>query len=342
MARLRRMIYQRGAIGHIYQRAQSGFVVFYNQKDSLVYFTFFSLLAVKHKIKVLGLCLMYNHIHALVEADGHEVIAGFIQELCSKFSKAYNTRYSLKGSLFTNFGLSNKHSDKQIRTALAYLYNNPVEDRICARAEEWHWNFLAYADSDHPYSKKLVLRKAAERVRTAVAKVRMLHGHKRPLTYDLLDALLDSLSLSEKKQLSDFIVHEYSIIDFGRTISFYGSYGKMTAAFSSNTGSEYDISEPRDSFSGYDYKKMTYFVTEGNRFPNITDILRLPSDERTGYLDILVTSCGVSREHARKFLRIGQQNSRVIGDIRQCAIGDRRKQGTDGAGSADKPWGQKP
>ena len=63
------MIYQKGAVGHIFQRARSGFVVFYSVKDSLVFFTIFSLTAAKHRIRVLGLCLMYNHIHVLVEAD---------------------------------------------------------------------------------------------------------------------------------------------------------------------------------------------------------------------------------------------------------------------------------
>lgn len=304
MARLRRMIYQKGAVGHIFQRAKDGFVVFYSQKDSLVYFTYFSLLAVKHKIRVLGLCLMYNHIHALVEADDHKDIAGFIQELCCKFSRAYNARYSLKGSLFSTFGLSNKHSDKQIRTALAYVYNNPVEDHICARAEDWHWNFLAYADSDYPYSRKLVLRKAAERLKVAVSKVRLLHAHKRPLTYELLDILLDSLNLIEKKQLSDFIVREYSTIDFDRAVSYYDGYVNMTEAFRCNTGSEYDINEPRDSFPGYDYKKITRHIAAEKRFGSVADIIRLTSEERADYLDRLVNCCGVSREHARKFLRI--------------------------------------
>lgn len=83
------MIYQRGAVGHIYQRSQSGFVVFYNVKDSLVFFTIFSLTAAKYRIRVLGLCLMYNHIHVLIEAENHEVVAKFVQEFCSKFSRAY-------------------------------------------------------------------------------------------------------------------------------------------------------------------------------------------------------------------------------------------------------------
>lgn len=215
------MIYQKGAVGHIFQRARSGFVVFYSVKDSLVFFTIFSLTAAKHRIRVLGLCLMYNHVHVLVEAEDHKTIARFMQELCSKFSKTYNIRHGLKGSLLSTYGLSNKRGGKQARTSLAYLYNNPVEDRICKRAEDWRWNFLVYAESDHPYSDKLIPREASVSMRKALSGVKMLHAHGRPLSYEVLDDLFLSLNVSEKKQLIDFIVREYSVIDFKRVISYY-------------------------------------------------------------------------------------------------------------------------
>ena len=304
MARLRRMIYQRGAVGHIYQRSQSGFVVFYNVKDSLVFFTIFSLTAAKYKIRVLGLCLMYNHIHVLIEAENHEVVAKFVQEFCSKFSRAYNARHGLTGRLFSTFGLSNKRGDKLIRTSLAYLYNNPVEDRICKRAEEWHWNFLAYADSEHPYSEKLILREASIGMRKAVAKVRTLHARQRPLTYEVLDNLFKSLNMSEKMQLIDFIVKEYSVIDFKKAIGYYGSYVNMLTAFGSNTGSEYDIREPYDPHSGADYRKMTHHLASDKRFSGIEHVLRLSAEERIAYLNELVSACAVSLNHARRFLRI--------------------------------------
>ncbi len=298
------MIYQRGTVGHIFQRALSGFVVFYSVKDSLVFFTVFSLAASRHNIRVLGLCLMYNHIHILIEAEDHQDVAGFMRECCSTFSKAYNVRYGLKGRLFSTFGLSNKRGDKQIRTSLAYLYNNPVEDRICKRAEEWHWNFLAYAESDHPYSRKLVLREASVRMRRAASMVRVLHSHKRPLSYEALDSLFKDLNVNEKKQLVDFIVRKYSVINFARAISHYGSYGKMLTAFGSNTGSEYDIREPYEPHSGAAYRKMTHLLASDGRFSGIGDVMRLPAEGRIAYLNELVCRCGVSIDHARKFLHI--------------------------------------
>lgn len=304
MARLRRMIYQRGMVGHIYQRARSGFVLFYSAKDSLVFFTMFSLLAKKHRIRILGLCLMYNHVHILVTADGHKAISCFMQELSSKYSKAYNTRHSLKGRLLSTYGLSNKRGDKQHRTALAYLYNNPVEDRICERAEEWHWNFLAYADSTHPYSEKLALPKASARMRRAVATVKIIHSQSRPLSYEALDNLFTGLNAAERHQLVDFIVREYSVVDFDGAISYYGSYKNMLTAFSSNTGSEYEINEPRDTHSGTDFRKMAQHLASDRRHTDIGDIFRLTAEERIAYMNELVSRYGVTIDHARKFMHI--------------------------------------
>ena len=302
MARLRRMIYQKGAVGHIFQRARSGFVVFYSVKDSLVFFTIFSLTAAKHRIRVLGLCLMYNHIHVLVEAEDHKTIARFMQELCSKFSKTYNIRHGLKGSLLSTYGLSNKRGGKQARTSLAYLYNNPVEDRICKRAEDWRWNFLVYAESDHPYSDKLIPREASVSMRKALSRVKMLHAHSRPLSYEVLDDLFLSLNVSEKKQLIDFIVREYSVIDFKRVISYYGSYRNMLTAFSSNTGSEYDIREERHHNPDTSYGQMMNYVVRYDYVTRAKDVILLPIKEKNVLMRILVRDTMADEWQALKFL----------------------------------------
>lgn len=46
------------SVNHVYQRTLSGFNIFYDVEDYLVYFTVFSVLAVKYNIVVYGLCLM--------------------------------------------------------------------------------------------------------------------------------------------------------------------------------------------------------------------------------------------------------------------------------------------
>ncbi len=304
MTTKKRKIIPRGVAVHVFQRASHGFVVFYNSKDSLVFFTIFCVLAVRHNVRVLGLCIMHNHIHILLEDVTSDEVANFMRNLNSWFTKVYNFRYGLSGNLSDTYGLSVKKDDKAVRTALAYVNNNPVESRMCYRAEEWRWNFIAYAGSKHPYSEKVALSRASAGLRRSIKKVEYFRAAGKPLLYERLDELFDPLRGKEKRQLIDFIVQKYSCIDFSRAVSFYGSYEKMIGAFSFNTGSEYDLDEPFDPKSGQAYSKMTRYLADDKRFKDIGDIFRGPFEICFEYFGELVNRCLVSPAHAKKFLHV--------------------------------------
>lgn len=303
----RRRSRQSNSAAHIFQRAVSGFVVFYNVKDSLFFLSLSYTIAKRCDVRILGLCIMHNHVHILLDTCDLRLIRRFVRELMSYFSKSYNRRYGLTGALFDEFGVSFKNGDKAIRSALAYVNNNPVEDHICHRAEEWRWNFLAYSNSAHPFSEKISLSSSSRMMRRTVEKVKYLRSSGQPLTYEVLDGLFDNLSAFEKHQLVDLIVKEYSVVDFDSAISYYGSYEVMLTAFASNTGSEYDISEPFDPHSGQAYVKMVNYLAKDSRFRSIGDVLRLSLNMLTEYLDELVCHCGVRQSHAMKFLHIRQE-----------------------------------
>ena len=300
--------HQGNTMAHIFQRARNGFVVFYSVKDSLFFITTFCIIARCHHIKVVALCLMYNHIHILLDTDDKDAIRLFIKELMSYFCKSYNRRYGLSGELFGKYGMSLKKGDKALRTALAYVNNNPVEDHICGKAEEWRWNFLAYSDSEHPYSEKINLAVATRRMRRTIAKVKYLRSTERPLTYEVLDSLFDTLTLKEKQQLVDLIINEYSVVDLRHAVGLYGSKEKMLTAFASNTGSEYDIYEPFDPHSGQAYRKMASYLAKDSRFKSIDKVLNLPLGKLVEYLEELVSLCGVRQCHAMKFLHIKEEH----------------------------------
>lgn len=299
-----RTIYRPGCLGHIYQRGHNGFVVFYNMKDSIVFFTIFMLAAKRYGIRISGICLMYNHYHVDFEADNARIVSKFISAYCSMYSKAFNSRYGFSGKVFDKYGISNKKSDKERRTAYAYLYNNPVEWHLCSRAENYQMNFLKYAVEDYPFSEKIVSRNLSRGFRRAVEQVRYLHSHDRPILYKTIDRLMDGLIMKEKRQLADIIFRTYSRIDYDRAISYYGSFTKMTNAFSDNTGSEYDIDEEFDQTAGNDYRKMAHFLAKDCRYNSIGDLVKSPVEERVSYLWELVTNCHVTVEHARRFLHI--------------------------------------
>ena len=100
----------------------------------------------------------------------------------SWFSRQYNEWYGLDGPLFRGpYGIASKVTDQKIRDAIAYLYNNPVERQLCKRAEQAHWNFLAYAENPYPFSQPIRLDKARAPMRRAVEEVRATRKEDRPL-----------------------------------------------------------------------------------------------------------------------------------------------------------------
>lgn len=308
----RRKSHLGNTVAHIFQRARSGFVVFYNVKDSLFFITLLFVTARQHGIKVLGMCLMYNHIHMLIETDDAKVVRKFVRDLMSVFSRHYNLRYGIPGKLFDRYGVSFKRGDKAIRTSLAYVNNNPVEDHICPKAEDWRWNLLSYSVSNHPYSEKIALAAVSRRLRKAVATVKYFKKTGSPLTYTILDSIFEGTSVNEAMQLVDHIISEYPIIDYERAIGYYGGYEKMLSAFSYNTGSEYDIAEPFDPHSGQAYKKMATYFANDRRFKDIGDVLRLPLPNLTEYLAEIIRRCDVRQCHAMKFLHIKDARKRPL------------------------------
>ena len=300
----KRKAYRPSCLGHIYQRGHKGFIVFYNVKDCIVFFTIFMVAAEKYGIRVSGLCLMYNHYHVDFEADNPKNVSRFIAAYCSLYSKSFNARYGFSGKVFDEYGLSNKRGNKMRRTAYAYLYNNPVEWHLCPRAEDYRWNFLKYAVEDHPFSEKIISRNMTRGFRRAVKMVNFLHSQGRPILYKTLDRLMDGLIMKEKRQLADYIIKAYSKIDYERLIKLYDSYEKMTNAFSDNTGSEYDIKEEFDQYAGFEYRKMAHQLAQDKRYNDIGDLIWLPAEKRIEYLWELVEQCHVTIEHARRFLHI--------------------------------------
>lgn len=131
-----RLFFSDGAIQHICQKTVNGFLIFYSVRDCVVFFTFIATAARRYNIRILGICLMVDHIHVLVEVRSKEEMDQFVSLYTSWFANTYNKWYGLRGPLFTaKYGVASKVDDKKQRSAIAYLYNNPVERLICKRAE---------------------------------------------------------------------------------------------------------------------------------------------------------------------------------------------------------------
>ena len=292
-------------VNHTYQRTVSGFNIFYEVEDYLVYYTIFSVLSVRYKINVYGLCLMIDHIHSLISTYNSRTLSKFMCHVTLKFVKEYNRHHERNGPLFEEcFGSSPKQGMKLLRTAIAYLFNNPVERMLCKHAQEYKWNFLAYANSHTPFSEPIVLKRSSRRLRRALKEVEGTATRQEHLTYTQLKRMFASLDNSEKQQLIDYIIVTYNVIRYDiLTTRCYDGYDNMLTAINSNVGSEYDIHEYKCGRSDTVYHNLYRYV-HLHGFEDAGKVISLPTDSKFSLLLDMLKETNVSRVQICKFLHL--------------------------------------
>ena len=238
-------------------------------------------MARKYNIHVLALCQMPDHIHDSVIAERRQDLEKFKQDTNSWFAMRWNERYGLQGHVFEqSYGSWPKRGDKNGRSNLVYVGNNPVERRLVEKAEQYRWNYLAYAVSDHPFSKKLVIRDAGWQFQRAVKEVKAQFKSGKPLQIHQLERLFARLDQEETEQLADFIISTYNCIDYAAAIKYFGSYDNMLITMHATTGGEHDAREVFVGKSDVPYGQMTDFLLQNHYVKDIHEILPLSADEK--------------------------------------------------------------
>ena len=292
-------------MNHTYQRSLSGFNIFYEVEDYLVYYTIFSVMSRRYGMVVYGLCLMIDHIHTLTSTSSCKTFSKFMSNVAIQFVKEYNRYHNRVGSLFSEcFGSAPKAGLKLLRTAIAYLFNNPVERLLCKRAQEYRWNFLAYAASDNPFSDPLVLKKASRRLRRALKEVDGTVKRNEYMTYVQLKRMFVGIDAREKNQLIDYIIVRYNVIRYDDlTTKCYDGYENMLMAINSNAGSEYEVQELRYGRSDAEYRYLYKYVHKKG-FKDAGEVISLPSDSKYKLMIDMMNETSVSKLLICKFLHL--------------------------------------
>lgn len=285
---------------HVYQRTLNGFNIFYDLEDYLVYYTIFSVMARKYGIDVMGLCLMIDHIHSLIASDDKKIFSRFLSSVTIQFMKEYNTAYGRSGPMFERFGSAPKKGLKLLRTAIAYLYNNPVEKHLCKQAQCYRWNFLPYYPGRTP---RILLNTASRPLRRAFKEIDFTFASGRYLRYAQLYRLLNSVVAQDKDILTDYIIVKYSVIRYDMLADCYGGYENMLMAINSNTGSEYEISEAKDVRSDVGFRELYRYI-HSKGFQRAGDVMTLPISEKMALANEMMYRTSADRRQICKYLHL--------------------------------------
>lgn len=297
--------FEPGVPVHSYEKGSEGEVLFYCLRDRLVYFTIFCVEAVRYGIIVLAQCLMFNHTHSLTKAQSYKIHHRFHQSVESQYAKAFNEVSSRNGRVFKKpFGWAMKRSDAKVKDCLAYHANNPVVKKLCKKGVENQWTFLAYGASDHPFSSRIIWSHASAAFRKGARLVKAMHGENKPLGYNLLARIYGSLNPEESRQMTDFIIKTYCVIDFNEAASYFGGYDRMIASFDVINGSEYDITEEFIPEPDLAYREMVKAVKAAGYDLSTKRFLSLEKDEMLEMVRHLLQTTSASPRQVSRFLHL--------------------------------------
>jgi len=310
---MERRIFHKDILTHCYQRTADGGVLFYSYSDHLVHFTRYCITARKYGIQVLGLCQMPDHIHDSVRAGKRQDLERFKQETNAGFSRNWNAHHGLDGSVLESpFGSAPKSGEKKVRSNLVYVGNNPVERKLVEKAEEYRWNYLAYAVSDHPFSEKLVIRNARWPLQKAAREVKARFKEGKPMNHAQLKRLSAPLDREERQQLTDYIISTYNVIDYAAAIRYFGTYDDMLTAMHATTGSEHDLNEVFIGRSDAHYARMTRILMQECRLNDIHEILSFPDDKKYSLFLLLRRKTDAPVKQIAKFLHLSLTKGNIL------------------------------
>lgn len=239
---------------HCYQKGVAGNMLFYTQKDRLLYLTIYSTQARKYHIKTLALNLMFNHTHCLIKAKDLATLTLFNATTQQMYAREQNAYLQKEGKWFMKtFGWAQKNKAKDVRSCYCYIQNNAVEKHLYSQALEDRWNFSAFYRKSQPFSFPIKQRNTTLAFRKAILLVDQLHHKGSFLSLRQLDYFTKSLSEKDCNRLTDYIISLYCPVDFHEAENYYESYEAMMNACKVTAGNEYNIKELSEHYSDQPY-----------------------------------------------------------------------------------------
>ena len=142
MSRKARVVAE-GVPHHITQRGNNFQDVFLLDQDRRFYIRTLRTKAQQHGLKILGYCLMTNHVHLVAIPRRATALALTIGQTHWHYTMRFNQKYRRRGHLWQNRFYSCPLGPTHLVTALAYVDLNPVRAGMVGLAGQYPWSSAA-------------------------------------------------------------------------------------------------------------------------------------------------------------------------------------------------------
>ena len=177
----------RGAVYHVIARGNERKAIFRDDRDREVYLERLAQCRSRFQFRVLGYCLMHNHIHLALER-GPVALSRTMLALQSFYAQRFNFRHKRVGHLFQGrYKAFLVQDERYLFALLRYIHLNPVRARLVDRPEAYRWSSdrfyregkgLPWLDVD------VALERLARKREEAVSVYRRLMASRDEQTYE--------------------------------------------------------------------------------------------------------------------------------------------------------------
>ncbi len=127
-------------IYHVTIRGNNQRPIFTCTRDREQYLRCLAWTSRKAGVRVLGYCLMGNHVHLLLETPDANLDT-MMWRLSTEYARWFNRRHGRRNHLFGRRYHDVIISDqRQFAAVMAYVASNPVRAGLCGRPSEWPWS----------------------------------------------------------------------------------------------------------------------------------------------------------------------------------------------------------
>ena len=133
---------------HIYNRGAHRIDIFRNDADYVFLLKLVKEQSQNCEVSVIAYCLMHNHYHFLLRQNGEIKISRFMQAIFDVYTKAFNSKYELSGTLFERpFRAIHVDRSEYLLYLCRYIHRNPLDAGIVVSPEQLHYsNYLEFIE----------------------------------------------------------------------------------------------------------------------------------------------------------------------------------------------------
>jgi putative transposase len=128
---------------HVTQRGNNRQEVFFVDDDRRAYLKTLAEQCRKHGVRVLGYCLMTNHVHLIAVPATADALARAIGRAHWLYARYVNRLHRRSGHLWQNRFYSSAMDEDHCLLAMRYAERNPIRAGLCRIARRYRWSSAA-------------------------------------------------------------------------------------------------------------------------------------------------------------------------------------------------------